>query len=93
MLTDRYFDSEERSRAVAEAKAEFPELAGRRICFFAPTFRKERVEDPPRYSCGWDYAEADVELERSNTAVVFKQHHIFKSLKLNKGITTSDLRD
>lgn len=91
--TDRYFDIKERDKAIQEANSEFPDLSDKRVCFFAPTFRKTRAEDPPRYTCGWDYSDIDDKLAQAKTAIVYKEHHIFKNFKYNKGISGSDLKE
>lgn len=91
--TDVYFESESIAQGKARAFAEFDDLADRRLCFFAPTFRQYRKTDAPSLYCHWDYAEADRTLAESNTLFIYKKHHMLKNVLRQQGINLTDLFD
>lgn len=91
--TDLYFDREQTEKGREQALAEFDDLAGKRICFYAPTFRQFTTLDVPSLYCGWDYTQMDEGLQKANSLLIYKKHHMLKNLKTNKGINLCDLDD
>lgn len=97
LQTDRYFVQAERDAAKARVYAEFPDLAGKRLCFFAPTFRQYARQGgyakAPYYFCGWDFERMDSALAESGTVIVFKRHQKLHNAASNMGANNCDLQD
>jgi CDP-ribitol ribitolphosphotransferase / teichoic acid ribitol-phosphate polymerase len=71
---DRYFDAGQREVAVAAARAAFPEIVGRRLFLFAPTYRGESFRDA-YYDFGLiDYAALHAVCVERDAVVVIKMH-------------------
>lgn len=91
--TDKYFDTAAVSEGKKQALAEFPDAVGKRVCFYAPTFRQYHAGEQPSLYCGWDYAGMDRALAGAESLLVFKKHHMLKNIKLNQGVDLCDLHD
>lgn len=74
---DWFLDEERKSRFVEEFFASHPELEGKRLILFAPTFRGRSI-----YSAFYDYSQIDFdrlyEECGEDTAVLFRMHHFVK---------------
>jgi CDP-ribitol ribitolphosphotransferase len=91
--TDAYFNHKKTNQAYKIAYKEFPDLINKKICFFAPTFRRFSLDVMPTYYSNWNFDEIDKALSAKNTVIVYKLHHTLKNLFNNKGILNYDLRD
>lgn len=90
--TDKYFDESKITPARARAHKEFPDLAGRRNCLFAPTYRRPQGVKA-HYFSGWQYDNIDDLLSAANTAIIYRQHHLLKNVLQNNGEMNTDLHD
>lgn len=89
-VADSAFDEQKIAQARADIEARFPDLRGKKICFFAPTYREGT---PEWYRCSWDYAALDALLAEHNIVVIYKNHPIFDAIRAHTGLICTDLHD
>ncbi len=71
---DRFFDPAARERALAAARAAIPQLEGREVWLFAPTYRGERVADATYDLAQLDLAALHRAAAEHDAVVLFKMH-------------------
>jgi CDP-ribitol ribitolphosphotransferase len=71
---DRYFDPAARDAAIAAAHGLFPQLAGRSVWLFAPTYRGERVAEATYDLSLIDLAGLHAVAVEKNAVILFKHH-------------------
>jgi CDP-ribitol ribitolphosphotransferase len=71
---DRYFDENARAAGVEAARAAFPEIEGRQVILFAPTYRGETIRDASYGFEHLDYPALHALCVERDAVVIIKMH-------------------